>query len=357
MYAAETGAAYPAFFCWKWCSAIGMRSKGVAQRGGVPRIIAWVDVMTSKNVGIKGFASSIPNNWIETKVQAERLGLTSSDWGEEAGFTQLARRFPGQDASDLCVSAAFELFKSGSLELGEIDCMVVVTQNPDGYGIPHTAALVQRKLGVSNGCASFDIGLGGSGYVYGLSVVRSFMESNGLRCGLLFTADPYSRIIDDTDAASALRFGDAGTVTVLTDRPRWKIGRFDFGASAQHARAMEVRLDLGGTLQLDVPTVRDVALEHLPRSIDRALKANKVSMDDIDRILVHQAGHDLLRELRQRLGAEEKLQFHAGGYGDTVSSSIPLVLQNNLDPADRCVAISGFGTGLSWASTILTKVD
>ena len=310
--------------------------------------------MTSK-IGIERVASSIPSNRIETSVQAERLGLSLSDWGDEAGFAQLARRFPGQGASDLCLAAALNLFDSEPVEMSEIDCVVVVTQNPDGYGVPHTAAIVQRKLGISNGCASFDIGLGGSGYIYGLSIVRSFMESNGLRCGLLFTADPYSRVIDDADVATALRFGDAGTVTLLTDRPRWMIGCFDFGTSARQGRVMQVRLDLGGRLHMDAHAVRDFALKHVPGSIDRALKANNLSLEDIDRIVVQQAGRDLLSDLSQRLGLEAKIQFHAGAYGDTGSSSIPLVLHNNLGATDRRVVISGFGTGLSWASTILTR--
>jgi len=238
----------------------------------------------------------------------------------------------------------------------EIDCLVVASQTPDEYGIPHTAALVQRKLEVPDTCASFDINLGGSGYIYALSIVKSFMESNGLKRGLLFTADLYSKIVNDYDREAALQFGDAATITFLTDEPEWSIGRFDFGTAGTLGDALRVRLDTGGKLQMDSRAVLKFCLERVPQSINRALQLNGLTMDQVSRIVLHQASRVAVKGIAKALGAPEKLEFFAEAYGNTASSSIPIVLAENVTPEDHRVLLSGFGTGLSWASTVLTRI-
>ncbi len=121
----------------------------------------------------------------------------------------LPRKSPDQETSDLCVAAFQDLCAGRHIDVSKIDCIVVCTQNPDSDGIPHVSAIVHGKLGLSETCASFDISLGCSGYVYGLSLVSSFMEANDLRKGLFFTADPYSKIIDMNDKNTSLLLGTA----------------------------------------------------------------------------------------------------------------------------------------------------
>ena len=112
-----------------------------------------------------------------------------------------------------------------------IDCLVVVTQNPDGDGLPHTSAIVHAKLNLKTSCAVFDISLGCSGYVYSLSIIKSFMESNSLKNGLLFTCDPYSKIIDINDKNTSMLFGDAATVTMMNTKPKLLLDKFIFATS------------------------------------------------------------------------------------------------------------------------------
>lgn len=175
-----------------------------------------------KPLGIQGIASIIPENWVDTTALADTLGVRSEQHGAHLGISRRSKRYPGQEASDLCVAAAEKLLGNGVLDPDAVDFLLVIGQNPDGYGIPHTASIVQRKLGLLERCATFDVGLGGSGYVYGLSIALSFMRANNRRCGLLFTADPCSRMIDESDSVTALRYGDAATVTVLSDEPHCK---------------------------------------------------------------------------------------------------------------------------------------
>src|SRR5690606_34876431 len=107
--------------------------------------------------------------------------------------------------------------------------LVVVTQNGDGEGLPHTSALVQTKLGLSTTVAAFDVSLGCSGYVYGLAILKGLMETAGMTDAILITADPYSKVIDPTDRVTTLLFGDAATATLLSNRGEWHIHTPTFG--------------------------------------------------------------------------------------------------------------------------------
>lgn len=308
-------------------------------------------------IGIREIFSEIPGQRIATSRVASAVGADDSMLRTSFGFTHLAKRARNQETSELCVVAAQKLFSAGRISPSEIDCTVVVTQNPDGYGIPHVAAIVQAKLGIPESCASFDVGLGGSGYVYGLSIVKSFMESNGLKRGLLFTSDPYSRVVGETDGHAALQFGDAATVTLLTETPMWAIGRFDLGTVGSQGSAFQVRLKLGGRLFIDNSAVSEFATERGARSVRMTVSLNELTMEQIDRILVHQGGRAVVEGIAQRLGAPTKAGFYAEGYGDAVSSSIPIMLSENVTPSDQRIALFGYGTGLSWASTVLTRVS
>jgi len=307
-------------------------------------------------IGIKAICIEVPSHRIPTAPYVKAMGLEGIVLQERIGFKSLARKYPGQDTSDLCVAAVKKLLSTELVQAAEVDCVVVVSQTPDEYGIPHTAAIVQRKLELPDACACFDVNLGSSGYIYGLSIVMSCMESNGLKRGLLFTADPYSKIINDYDRDAALHFGDAATVTLLTDQPEWSVGRFDFGTAGALGDALRVRLDTGGKLRMDSRTIQKFCLERTPQSIIRVLELNGLTLDQVDRVILHQASRIVIDEVGKALAIPEKVGFYAEAYGNTGSSSIPIVLAENVASADRRVVLSGFGTGLSWGSTVLNRV-
>ena len=97
----------------------------------------------------------------------------------------------------------------------EIDCIVVCTQNPDGKGIPHTSAIIHEKLSFSNDCASFDISLGCSGYVYGLWMAHMMIASGTCKKVLLLSGDTISKYVNLRDRSTAPLFGDAGSATLV----------------------------------------------------------------------------------------------------------------------------------------------
>ena len=143
-------------------------------------------------IGIKAIASYYPEERVSNVDRAGEAGKSVEFITDKVGFTSVLRKSSEQETSDLCVHA-FEVLlqKQPAIDLQQIDCLIVVTQNPDGSGLPHTSAIVQHKLGLSENVAAFDMSLGCSGFVYGLDVIQSFMHAQGMRHGLLFTWDPY----------------------------------------------------------------------------------------------------------------------------------------------------------------------
>src|SRR6185437_9226144 len=127
----------------------------------------------------------VPPDSVSNLERAGSLGKTPEFIRDKIGFLRVSRKAPEQETSDLCLRAFAALEAKRDIDRAAIDCLVVCTQNPDGHGLPHTAAVLQGKLGLTQQVAAFDISLGCSGFVYGLGVVSAFMEANGLKHGLL----------------------------------------------------------------------------------------------------------------------------------------------------------------------------
>ncbi len=304
-------------------------------------------------IGITDIAYHLPGKRISNIARKQEFALADNFITEKLGITAVARKNDEQETSDLCVEAARTLFSRATLRPDEVDCVAVVTQNPDGHGLPHTAAVVHAKLELPRHCLTFDIGLGCSGYVTGLSVVAASMEREHLRRGLLFTADPYSKIVDPTDRNTALLFGDAASVTLLSDAPVWQIGRFDFVAATGQRDALSVQAD--GLLHMNGRAVFDFSATAVPASIRRTAELNGIALAEIDRFVLHQGSRYIVGTIATRLGVRDRTPFDAANYGNTVSSSIPIALARAVAASDRSVLISGFGVGLNVASTLLRR--
>ena len=304
-------------------------------------------------IGIEAIASYIPESRIDNLTKVDKFDVDQEFLEIKTGMLSLSLKDRNEETSDLCVSAFKKLLLKQTVDADSIDCIVVCTQNPDGEGIPHTSAIVHGKLDLPSSCAAFDVSLGCSGYVYSLSIIESFMKANGFKKGLLFTADPYSKIINDEDKNTSLLFGDAATVTLLGEAPIWESGMFSFGTQGGEGEAIKVKAD--GKLEMNGRSVFSFTATVVPNHIENVIKKNNLTLEDIDLFALHQGSRFIVDTLRKRLKvSEEKVPFLASQYGNTVSSSIPLILESVPDTAHNIV-ISGFGVGLSWASTILFR--
>lgn len=305
-------------------------------------------------IGISEIASWIPEGRDDNLDKLSRHGTDEAFVLEKIGIRALSRLSADEQASDACVRAFAALQQKCTIDPASVDFLVVVTQTPD-LNIPHVSAMVHGRLGLSPYCAAFDISLGCSGWVYALHTAVAFMAQNGLSTGLLFTADPYSKIVDPQDKNTDLLFGDAASVTLLTTNPLWVTGKGEFltdGSQWQLLRKTDA-----GALSMDGRGIFNFVMTELPKSINRCLEKNGLSKDDIDLYALHQASRFIVEQLTKRVKINpDKVPFVIHEYGNTVSSSIPLVLEERIhDEQLSRVLVSGFGVGLSAGTSILNR--
>jgi len=306
-------------------------------------------------IALTHIGTYLPERRISNLGLLNKFEVDESFIRDKIGVVRRSRKESHEKASNLCIKAFENLQKQTSLDLEDVECCIVVTQNPD-MNIPHTSAIVHGALGLTERCACFDISLGCSGYVYSLSIVTAFMQANGMSKGLLFTADPYSDIIDENDKNTALIFGDGATVSLLqSDQPGLVALGFDFGSKGADYK----NLISDGKLFMNGRAVFNFTASTVPVSIRALLEKLNLTKEQIDAWYLHQGSKYIIDTISTRLGLDrDKVVFDMYEYGNTVSSSIPLLLSSDLHKIQKGqkIGISGFGVGLSWASAILEKV-
>ncbi len=309
-------------------------------------------------IGIRAIASHVPCDSLSNYERREEFGLTDEFISGKLGIERVSRMAASEDTSSLCINAFAALQEKVAVDPAQIDCLIVCTQNPDRHGIPHTSAIVHGLIGASERCAAFDISLGCSGYVYSLAVAKSFMEGSGLQRGLLFTADPYSKIVNPADKNTVLLFGDAATVTLLESgaQARWKPKRFLFSTRGRDGAALN---NDSGILEMNGRAVFNFSATAVPVQVRELLGAEGIGPDAVDAFLFHQGSRYIVDTLVKRLEIPpEKVPSNLAAQGNTISSSIPLLFEEYMDKPDiNRVLMSGFGVGLSWASCLAERLQ
>ncbi len=284
-------------------------------------------------------------------------------------------------ASDCAVKAAEKLFEEHNLDKKSIDFILFVTQTPD-YCSPTTACLIQHRLGLPNNIGAFDINLGCSGFVYALSVAKSFLLSNMAKNILILTSEVLTKHIHKQDRSARMLFGDAGAAAVvsISEAENKNIGEFVFGTDGKDLNimiapnlgfrnhylnncAIDYNDEYGNTLNdsnfsMNGPKVFIFSLRRVPPLIAEVLQKNNLSEEDIDLFVFHQANGYLLETLRKKLHIpSHKFFSNIENKGNTVSSTIPIALCDAIKAGriqeNQTILVAAFGVGLSWAATIL----
>jgi 3-oxoacyl-[acyl-carrier-protein] synthase-3 len=320
------------------------------------------DIDHMKQVGIEEIEFFLPEKCITSGDLAKDFGFPISFIENKVGVKKIFISGKDENTSDLAVEAVKKIFINRPYLKDNLGLLAVCTQTPD-FTLPHTSAIVQKKLGLQNNVACFDLGLGCSGFVYGLSIAKAFMEANEIDYGLLVTAETYSKIIDDKDRNTKALFSDAAAATLLSRSPHLVSGKFTFGTDGEGYNSLILKP--GSSLNISEPCLSmdgrrifEFVASVIPEDVKNCLLLNEVEASDIDSFVFHQASAFMLDALSKRLGIpKSKITNNISRFGNTVSSSIPIALKTDCNissssPARIC--ISGFGVGLSWSSTILT---
>lgn len=275
-------------------------------------------------------------------------------------------------ASDLAVAAANKLFHEHDVDPATIDFILLCTQTPD-YPLPTTACLLQSRLGLRTNVGALDFNLGCSGFVYGLSLADGLIRSGSAKRVLLLTAETYSKYIHPEDRSLRTIFGDAAAATLIDAAERPTLSAFQFGTDGSGADTLLVarggarqpedaikprhRHRWGSDLYMDGPSLINFTVSAVPQLIENILTAAKLRDEDIDLYLFHQATLKMLQLLRERMQfSEERLPLALENYGNTVSSTIPILIEQlrreNRLSVDMRSMLVGFGVGWSWAGCI-----
>ena len=304
-------------------------------------------------LGIQSVAAYVPVGRKKNLDLSEKFELDEGFLRDKVGVLERSVKAPDEDTVDLAYLALDKLLTNSGLNKESIQALVVVTQNPD-RNIPHVSALVHGRSGLSDDCAVFDVSLGCSGYVYALSILKSFMQSNDLRIGVLITADPYSKIIDESDRNTVLLFGDAATATLISDSPIWTLDAFSFGSRGKDWSAIRTE---AGKFAMDGRAVFNFAATQVPKDIRKLLDGAGVLPDQVDRFVLHQGSRFIVKTIADRLKQPmHKFPVEIEYCGNTVSSSIPLILEQEQNLSAATMVLSGFGVGLSWASCLCRRI-
>lgn len=336
-------------------------------------------ILCFNEVGISAMAASVPGHTINNLEYTDHFSAEAvKQVVEKIGVYQ--RRFaqPGVCSSDLCFAAAQKLIADNSLDRSEIDLMVFISQTPD-YRMPATSVILQDRLGLSQGTITFDLTLGCSGFIYGLSLVYSMMEHSNLRKALILDGETRSRIYSPKDRQAAFLFGDGGTATLVTraseygksyfslnsdgskeDLIKMKAGGYRFPTSAETMKERVV--DEHGNIRSDEhgymsgSEVFTFVIKEIPPDIRKVMDVAGTRETDIDYFIFHQANLFINSHLIRKLKLDPaKVPSTISKYGNTSSVSIPLTMVSELKGQleNKKILLSGFGVGMTWASCII----
>ena len=298
-------------------------------------------------------------------LEEENADWRMSDLVKKTGVLKRYISDKNQTSVDMAVIAAEKIFQNG-VDRHEIDFVVLVTQSPD-YLLPTSACIIQDKLNLKKECMAFDINLGCSGYIYGLSVCSGLIETGVAKKGLLICSETYTKFIDKSDRTCRPLFGDGAAATLLTACVNDKLGPFTFGTDGSGYDNLILR-GSGARVENDSNAINNLFMEGakvfmftmdmVPKSVEGMLKKVDLSIDEIDLFVFHQASKLVIDNITRRLDLpEEKVFRNYQDIGNTVSASIPIALKDAEDKkvlkrGDK-VMLAGFGVGFSWGSCLL----
>ena len=321
--------------------------------------------------GIMGIGSYVPKK-ILTNKDLEKIVDTSDEWiTSRTGIKERHIVDDTQAASDIATEAAKKALSDASLDVKDIDLIIVSTNSPDYANFPATACVVQSNLGAVNS-AAFDLEAGCSGFLYAITVANQFIKSGMYKHILVVASEIMSKITNWDDRGTCVLFGDGSAAAVL-GRTERGLGIVSSVLGADGDGGKHLLLPAGGsrmpaseetvknklhTIHMDGKEVFKFAVRVMGDASLKVLDKAGLTTDDIDIFVPHQANIRIIEAAMKRIDlSEEKVYINIDKYGNTSSASIPIALdelyRNSSLKKGDCLLLTAFGTGLTYASVIL----
>lgn len=282
-----------------------------------------------------------------------------------AGVRQRRVASEGVTATDLSFEAAEALLQKLEWARDSITGLIFVTQSPD-YFLPSSACMLHQWLGLSDPCASFDVGLGCSGYPYGLYLAATMLRGGGHQRILMLHGETPSRFVDPTDHATTLLFSDSGSATAI-EAHEGGSGHFVLHTDGSGHAGLIIR---GGafrdrhpadardlSLRMDGAGVFNFTIKRVPPLIHDTLALAGCAVGDVDTYLFHQSNRFIMKHLMKKCGLpEDRVPITLEECGNCGGPSVAVALTQRVPAAREArmkLMMLGYGVGLSWASAMI----
>jgi len=337
-----------------------------------------------EHVGVTAMGAALPKRIIKNLEYTDFFSKEEVyEIVDKTGIVE--RRFADENtcSSDLCFAAAERLISDNGIDKEDIDLLVFISQTPD-YRMPATSVTLQHRLGLPNKTIAFDINLGCSAFIYGLSVVYGLMERSNLKKALLLDGETRSKVYSPRDRRSALLFGDGGVAALIERDP--KFGKSTFSLNSDGSRADLIMIPAGGYRKMSsaetvVAKVVDefgnmrseeqgymrggdvfnFVIREIPRDIKNTLAFAEKTVDDFDYVVFHQANNFINSYIMKKMKLDaNKIPSTIAKFGNTSSVSVPLTIVSELKgklDGNKQLLLSAFGVGMTWATGIVPFAD
>ena len=324
--------------------------------------------MKKINASITAVGSFLPEK-ILNNADLEKIVDTNDEWiTTRTGIKERRILDKGIGTSHMAIQAANTIIKKKKLDPTEIDLVVVATITPDMHATA-TAAYVASEIGASN-AFGFDISAACSGFLYGLSTASAFIESGRYKKIILIGADKMSSIIDYSDRATCIIFGD-GAGAVLFEPNEEGFGLQDEYLRSDGVGREFLKIDAGGSIlppseetvknkqhfvHQEGRTVFKFAVSNMADVAEKMLTRNNLSQEDISWLVPHQANKRIIDATANRVNlSADKVMMNIHKYGNTTSATLPLLLndyEDQLNQGDNLI-FAAFGGGFTWGAIYL----
>ncbi len=320
---------------------------------------------------IIGTGSYLPERRVtnaDLTAQLAAKGIeTSDEWiSSRSGISARHYAAVGQNSSDLAVEAAKRALEMAGKTPADIDMVIVASSTPDFQGsFPSTACIVQRKLGMNNNSAAFDVQAVCSGFVYAVSTADAFIKAGMHKTVLVIGAEVFSRILNFEDRTTCVLFGDGAGAVVMTASSEPGILATRLHADGTHADILSIpghpeggpAAANAGFLHMDGQAVFKLAVTVLEEVAGEVLEAAQMAPSDIDWLIPHQANIRIMKSTARKLGLPiERMVVTVDEHGNTSAASIPLALDiavrdGRIKPGDN-ILMEGVGGGFTWGAIV-----
>jgi 3-oxoacyl-[acyl-carrier-protein] synthase-3 len=325
--------------------------------------------MSTITAAITAVGSYVPD-FVLSNAVLEQMVDTNDEWiTTRTGINE--RRLlkePGKGTSYLAIKAAQNLIKKNNIDPLSIDLIIMATATPD-MPVASTGVYVATQIGAINAFA-FDLSAACSSFLYGMSTASAYIQSGRYKKVLLLGADKMSSIIDYTDRATCIIFGDGGGA-VLFEPNLEGLGLQDEYLRSDGIGREYLKIDAGGSILpasketvengqhfvfQDGKTVFKYAVSGMADVSEKIMQRNNLTHDDINWLVAHQANRRIIDATAHRMGLDEsKVLINIQRYGNTTSATLPLLLsdyESQLKKGDNLI-FAAFGGGFTWGAIYL----